>query len=150
MSDIEARLDNWGNVMRWRKRNGNGSTGSIEGGYRSPQHWEPWGIATPSDIALGWKDAEDVELAATCLPDRYHALLRASYVYRASPNAMMRLARKIGFVRPDMAVVEAAVAMGKALMVKELAVPAEARRLYVRAAALQTVQKGIDYALFVD
>jgi hypothetical protein len=150
VNDLEPRLENWGSVMRWRRSRGNGSTGSIEGGYRSPQHWEPWGIATPSDISLGWKDAEDVELAASCLSLRYHAILRGRYVAKAGPNSMARIVRKLGFHSTRAGEIEAALAMGKALLLHELAIPQEARKAKVSARILQDVQKVIDDTVLGD
>jgi hypothetical protein len=128
-SDLEIRLENWGRVMRSRRRSGQAS--SKEGQYRCPQrnHHEPPGA--PSAIVISTSDRDDAELieSAVCLLQlRYHAILRAWYVNHSRPEVMVRLASKLGFYSPSMRDVDAALAMGKALLIKNLDIPHVVRK----------------------
>jgi len=145
---LEQRLDAWGRVLRWRARQK--QAGSKEGAYRSPQHWEPPTLDKPPPSPDEARDADEIEQAVCGLSMRYHALLRAWYVHQARAESMIRIARKIGFVRPTMNEVEAAMAMGKALLVKQLELPAAVRKQRAKAWVEKNIVRAIDFGFACD
>ena len=119
--------------MRWHKRAQEAR--SFEGRYRSPQrnHHEPVSPFRPVSERVDLADAEAIESAVCLIDSRYHALLRARYVYRAHQRVLARLVAQVGFRRPRPGDVEAGLAMAKALLARALEVPPAERRGQARA-----------------
>ena len=123
------RLDNWG--ARMSPRYEPGEAGSAERSWVSPQrnHFDYTAtIVIPEPVPGSGADAVEIDQAVACLSLRYDFMLRAHYVWRSAPDAMMRFAKKLGFRRPRMDDVEAALAMGRALLVRQLEIPAVIRK----------------------
>ena len=91
---LEARLENWGCAISGRKP-GPGGTESVEGRYRSPQHWHALGPPQTS-VEIDHDDAQIVESAVVLIPLFHHALLRAWYVRRLAPATCVSRARAVG------------------------------------------------------
>jgi len=92
LSDIDARLGNWGRAMRThplRLR-----CQSLEGLYRSPQrnHWaEP---VTHAHGSIDTLDAWVIERAVITLPHPLIVILRLHYVVRAHPATIRRVLKR--------------------------------------------------------
>lgn len=126
---LSWRLDNWGARMGFRYEPG--EAGSAERSWVSPQgkHWEyTTTVVILEPVPGSGLDAVEIDQAVACLALRYDFMLRAHYVWRAAPDAMMRFARKLGFRLPTMGDVEASLAMGRALLVLQLDIPAVIRK----------------------
>ena len=82
--EVDARLCEW---ARWCvRRGGSPDIGSLEGRYRSPQHWHR--VEPTMPIIL--RQVLDVERMLVAMPELERALLRGWYVYRRSPGDLCR------------------------------------------------------------
>lgn len=83
MTDIDARLWNWGRVVR-ESMSGPRRVGSLEGQWRSPQWDQPvYALLLPltgRDIKDGW----EVEAAWVSLADKHRQALRYRYCWRTA------------------------------------------------------------------
>ncbi len=121
---LEASLSNWAAWCRCRR--GWGQAASMEGGYRSPQHWDVLPVTRPP--ATDAEAAQTLEFAVCALPLWAHALLRYWHVERWRPEKVCRCVKRVAgrmirFSEFDAAVVEA----GK-LLLYELDLPAVVRK----------------------
>lgn len=128
MRTIEQRLDNWRRCFRLRRQAH--ETPSKEGEYRSPQrgHWTAPGAPSMPGSEPDYADARIVDAAVSALPLKYNVVLRAHYCGGGRPERMLGLARQMGFAHPTMADVDAMVAMGRAMLAKQLELPAVVRK----------------------
>lgn len=158
--DLEARCDNWGEIMRWRQRasvaiNG-GSTkgppqkhffatiGSFEAGYRSPQseHWNygsaPTEAPDPDPI-----DADEIEQAVQAITVYHHAILRYTHVNRLDAPIVLRLAAKAGRQRRSMLTgYLPTLHMAYGLLREALSLPAVVRKARARERVQKALQDG--------
>lgn len=143
---LEERLENWGDCLRWRKRQRQAS--SFEGGYRSPQgrHWEWLQTAPKAPVSLNAADAMVVNRAWQAMPDAYHsALLGAWYVNRWAERHCVIVAREAAGeerTRRPIGDFEASIAMARALIAEQLALPAVILRARIVARVHQAL--GLD------
>ena len=88
---LEARLAEW---SRWclSGRHHRGQCGSLEGDYRSPQHWEPVTWA-PQMRPIAWR-AYEVEVVVTAMLDPFRTVLTMVYIIRARPETIRRILRR--------------------------------------------------------
>ena len=102
MSELEGRLNNWGDV--WRQRLGYGlersatAASSAEGGYRN--RWRAsWdsdpvvGCAPLAPRALDRADADVIELGVCALDLFHHCLLKAWFIRRIGAIGALNFAR---------------------------------------------------------
>lgn len=126
---LDERLENWGHA--WRYRMARGQTASLEGAYRSPQHWDALMPPTNAAIIFNPRDAAEVENAWQAMGDAFHqALLLGHYVRRYAEGKVLveawkaagepRKRRMSGFL--------AALGMAHALIAAQLDLPAVVRR----------------------
>lgn len=89
--DIENRLDEWSRWSRTRPHPYR-SCGSIEGHYRSPQHWDAvtW---SPSATPVVWR-AMQVEMAVVALPEPFKLVIVLIYLRRMPLAALPRFLRR--------------------------------------------------------
>lgn len=125
MPNLDDRLHNWGRWVRVHRPKSH--TLSLEGNYRSPQHWDP---PEPMLPPCDRRDALEIESAASLLPLRYHWVLRLRYVDRPRPPdpLVARLLRR-RFRLPHTPDVLAEHAMACVLLADALAVPHGIRRI---------------------
>lgn len=128
LRSLEDRLLNWAKAMRLRRSAH--ETPSKEADYRSPQrnHWYPPGAPAAPASQADHADARIIDRAIAALPMRYNVVLRAHYLGGGKPQRMQALARQLGFTRPTMADVDAMLAMGKAMLARQLELPAVVRK----------------------
>lgn len=93
LKPVDARLINWAEWSKDRPRRGRCL--SLEGGYRSPQHWEP----EQPRIVYDTLDALDVFKAVMGTPERTRWILALWYIHKA-PEGYIR--RKLGIHRTRM------------------------------------------------
>ena len=84
------RVSNWARAHRWYGAHGQAL--SLEGKFRSPQHWEALPVCPGPAIDV--LDAWTVELAWRRLPERSRWVLKYQYHDRAHPGTACRLIRK--------------------------------------------------------
>lgn len=128
MATLEDRLTNWARCMRIRRQAH--ETPSKEADYRSPQrnHWNPPGAPAGPAGQADHADARIIDGAVSALPLRYNVVLRAHYIGGSKPQRMLALARQFGFTRPTHSDVDAMLAMGRAMLAKQLELPAVVRK----------------------
>lgn len=126
--NLEDRLANWARCMRIRRQAH--ETPSKESDYRSPQrdHWLPPGSPVIPTGQADHADARIIDGAVSALPLRYNVVLRAHYIGGSKPQRMLALARQFGFTRPTHGDVDAMLAMGRAMLAKQLELPAVVRK----------------------
>ncbi len=126
MTDLDSRLQNWG---RWLREFQPGlisaAIDSIEGNYRSPQHWHPIGSRP---IAAKEADAWDICLACATLAMRYHLTLKLVYMRQLPDRDVGRVLRRQLRERIMARDVPAIVGMGKSLLQNALTEPLAIRR----------------------
>lgn len=96
---LDARLENWGRVMRTAGLRfdpiANGFVGVITchhgDWYRSPQPWHALPTARPASNVL---DAMEVEQAVCALDVFFHLILKGWYVRKWHPGKIMRVAQR--------------------------------------------------------
>jgi len=71
--DIDQRLENW--QRAFREHRNYRVTPSLEGRYKSPQHWD----AREPKVEVNMIDALAVERAAVGMPQPYKAILKFEY-----------------------------------------------------------------------
>lgn len=84
--DLELIFKNWARWVRdrsFRKKH----CYSIEGRYRSPQHWHP---PEPRPPEVDWQEALKIEKIVVRLPKKYTALLVGHYVKLSNPMSICR------------------------------------------------------------
>lgn len=84
--DLESIFRNWARWVRdrsFRKQH----CFSIEGRYRSPQHWNP---PEPKPAEVDWQLALKVEKIVVRLPRKYLTLLVGHYVKLSNPMSTCR------------------------------------------------------------
>jgi hypothetical protein len=87
MTDLNSRLRNWGRVVRFYETEPHGRCFSIEGGWRSPQHWHPEEPRPPSPDV---RDAWHVENGVQVLRARSQAVLRGRFVLQLRDPQLLR------------------------------------------------------------
>ena len=89
---LHERIDNW---RRWALASGYpyGQANSLEGDYRSPQHWHPEGPRAPEI----WRaDAELLERAWTTMrPLESRAIVRWHHIFRLPEWTIRRRVRQV-------------------------------------------------------
>lgn len=150
---LEDRLDNWGDVMRWRSSASvarevvNGRVekryfANVPGFYGRPR--QPWDYVPTPPPKPEVDDAEVIE-GAVCSLDAYpHTILRGWYVYRLPEVLCLRLAEKAaGMGNQRMGWARASTAAHEALGAA-LELPAVLRRERVRERVLALFPRVVD------
>lgn len=121
---LEAALANWASWCRWRCAWGQAA--SMEGNFRSPQHWEALPVTRPP--ALDLEAAARLELAVCALSLRDHSLLRYWYVEKWRPEMVCRCVKKASGETIRFGAFDAAVVEAKRMLLHELELPAAVRK----------------------
>lgn len=124
------RLDNWGAVQRGGGRIG--ETASVEGEYRSPQHWHALG-APVTRAPVDPLDAAEIEGAVCTIDIYHHTILRAWHVcLYAEPRCLRLAAKAAGQPRGKSRGFDASLTMAYALLSTALTMPAVIRKARAR------------------
>ena len=110
---LEDRLQEW---KRWcmSGRRHRGQCGSLEGNYRSPQHWDPLTWA-PDARPIAYR-AFEVELIVVVMPDPWRLTLTLFYIRHAHlAEIRRRLRRGWRLDHPEPVLAEAKQRVGAAL-----------------------------------
>lgn len=92
-TEFELRLRNWCLWCRMREGEHYGHAGSIEGRYRSPQHWDPVNPKPEWLLTLNENDAVLVNRAYIYLPEKQRLVIVGMLIERVRQP---ELARKVG------------------------------------------------------
>jgi len=106
----------------------------MEGGYRSPQHWDVLPVTKPpaTDAAA----AQRLELAVCSIDLWAHSLLRYWFIEKFRPEKVCRLVKKVSGRDIRFSDFDAALGEARHLLLIELSLPATTRK----ARALDRVQ----------
>lgn len=123
MSELDGRLENWG---RWLRSHPHyAAAASLEGNYRSPQHWWPVG---PRPKETKGADAWDICLACATLHMRYHLTLKLRHYVGLSDRLLGRVLRMELKERVTTHDVQAIEGMARVLLLDALSEPLAIRR----------------------
>jgi len=138
LQTLDDRLENWGLWLRLFPLH-YGQCASVEGNYRSPQHWYPPG---PQPKQAKAADAWDVSLAAATLALRYHLVLKLRWVIQLNEDRICAIFRRDLHERMAYQELLATEGMAKVLLAEALDEPVAVRRLR----AVERVRRIIDRA----
>jgi len=138
-SSLHHRLVNW---ARWSRTFPSFTrTSSIEGNYRSPQHWWPEGPKPEQPEA---NDAWEVCSAMAAIALRYHLTLKLRYIARMDDRGIGRLLRRElrePITTKDVPAIEG---MACVLLLESLSAPAVIRRFRARERVNRIINATLD------